>query len=494
MKKIILSIIAAIVVSSCATNLDQSPTDVFPTDDLSKVDPDQVAKPLLSSGVLRMHNMGSGAAGIGFKNIMLAMDLMGNDMLMPLTGHSGWFLNDYMMNNYRGKYDSRAIALWGNLYKNIFAANQTIEFLPEDLDKAKNPAAAKLIMAQAKTYRAFNYYYLLCVYQDAYTQGGKDKAGIPYYTSTSAPAVGRGKAVDVYNTVMTDITEAIALFKASGTAVTSKEEMSIYAAYMVQARLALTMGDYATAITAADEVVKAFSLMSKDQAISNGFQDIDGPETIWGYEWIQKTSNSNNSFSSHISTNVAGAYGGESGGWKIIDSRLYNQIQATDWRKDLFYATATPITYVGSSTQTITVDALSNKKFNASNYNNDEIYLRAAEAYFIKAEAQARSTGDAAQTLYNIVSTRDASYTKSTATGTNLINEILLQKRIELWGEGNEFFDNKRIGKGVDRPSTGTNHTVAKTVPAGKDFTFQLPQTSEIELNPNNNSSDNNPD
>ncbi|MDD4820656.1 MAG: RagB/SusD family nutrient uptake outer membrane protein [Flavobacteriales bacterium] len=493
MKKIILSLIAAVVVASCSTNLDQSPTDVFPTDDLAKVDADKIAKPILSNGVLRMHNMGSGTAGIGFKNMMLAMDLLGNDMLMPLAGHGGWFLSDYMMNNYRGKTDARAVALWGNLYRNIYTANQTIEFLPEDLSTAKDPAVAKFVKAQAMTYRAFNYYFLLCVYQDAYLQGGKEKAGIPYYTSTSAPAAGRGEAETVYQTVMTDITEAIALFKESGLTVTSKEELSIYAAYMVQARLALTMGQYATAITAADEVIKAFSLMSKDQAMDNGFQDIDGPETIWGYKWVQNTTNQNNSFSSHISTNVAGAYGGEGSGWKIIDERLYNQIQATDWRKDLFYATATPITYVSSTTQTITVTALSNKKFNAAEYNNDEIYLRAAEAYYIKAEAQARSTGDAAQTLYNVVSTRDAAYTKSSKTGTALVDEILLQKRIELWGEGNEFFDNKRIGKGVDRASS-KNHTVTNIVAAGKDFTFQLPKTTEIERNPNISDKDNNPD
>ena len=109
--------------------------------------------------------------------------------------------------------------------------------------------------------------------------------------------------------------------------------------------------------------------------------------------------------------------------------------------------------------------------------------MRAAEAYFIKAEAEAKSSGDAAQTLYNIVSTRDASYVKSTKSGQALVDEIMLHKRIEMWGEGLEFYDNKRLNIGVDR-SSSQNHTVMKTVPAGKDFTFQIPLSGEIELNP----------
>ena len=60
-----------------------------------------------------------------------------------------------------------------------------------------------------------------------------------------------------------------------------------------------------------------------------------------------------------------------------------------------------------------------------------------------------------------------------------------------MWGEGLEYFDNKRIGKGVDRTGV-TNHTNNLVVPAGKDFTFRIPKT-EIERNPNIKDEDNNP-
>ncbi len=482
MKKVILSIIALGLLASCSQNLDQSPTDVFPTEDMEKVDPAQQAGPLLSNAVLRMHTMGSGTDYTSYKVQQLAMDLMGNDMIMPVSGHSGWHYNDYQMMYYRTQTDSRPSSQWSNYYKNIFQANQAMEFLPADLSTASNPALAKLIKAQAKTFRAFNYYHLITLFQDAYLHGGKDKAGIPYYTRSDEEAKGRGNAKDVYDSIMVDITEAIALFKESGMAPSSKEDISIYVAYMVQARLALTMGQYSLAASAAGEVIKGFSLMSKDQAMANGFQKLSSPEAIWGYQWVLSTSLQNNSFSSHISANCNGGYGGSGGGFKIIDERLYNKIAASDWRKELYYAAPTVISYTSYASKE--APAYTNKKFNSVSYECDEVYMRAAEAYFIKAEAEAKSTGDAAQTLYNIVSTRDASYTKSTKSGQALVDEIMLHKRIEMWGEGLEFYDNKRLNIGVDR-SSSQNHTVMKTVPAGKDFTFQIPLSGEIELNPN---------
>ena len=42
-------------------------------------------------------------------------------------------------------------------------------------------------------------------------------------------------------------------------------------------------------------------------------------------------------------------------------------------------------------------------------------------------------------------------------TGSNAIDEILFQKRIELWGEGLSFFDIKRANVSVTRGYAGTN-------------------------------------
>jgi hypothetical protein len=86
----------------------------------------------------------------------------------------------------------------------------------------------------------------------------------------------------------------------------------------------------------------------------------------------------------------------------------------------------------------------------------------------------------AAQALFAMAKTRDASYVLSTKTGTALIDEIMIQRRVELWGEGFRWYDLKRLDLPLDR--TGSNHTAAITnnimqVAAGDNrWNFPIPQ------------------
>jgi len=83
----------------------------------------------------------------------------------------------------------------------------------------------------------------------------------------------------------------------------------------------------------------------------------------------------------------------------------------------------------------------------------DVPYIRLPEMYLIKAECECRlgQDAEAAQTIYTLAVTRNASYTVPTATGDELLEEILFQRRIELWAEGFRFFDLKRMNVDLDR-------------------------------------------
>ncbi len=67
----------------------------------------------------------------------------------------------------------------------------------------------------------------------------------------------------------------------------------------------------------------------------------------------------------------------------------------------------------------------------------DPVYMRAGEMYLIEAEAKAKYNDATAQdVLFTLVSNCDPGYVKSTKTGQALVDEIILQRRMELWGKG----------------------------------------------------------
>ncbi|BFP41809.1 hypothetical protein FGF1_26540 [Flavobacteriaceae bacterium GF1] len=57
-----------------------------------------------------------------------------------------------------------------------------------------------------------------------------------------------------------------------------------------------------------------------------------------------------------------------------------------------------------------------------------------------------------------MVTTGDAGYSRSASTGSDLVDEIYFQRRIELWGEGVSWFDLKRLKLLLNRTGEGSNH------------------------------------
>ena len=385
-----------------------------------------------------------------------------------------------MFENLRQQTAALTADIWYDYYKIVYYSNQILDLIPEDAE-----GNALVYKAQALTYRALGYYYLMAVYQDAYMHGGKDKAGVPLHLTVGG-AMGRTPSTEVYSTITTDLKNAVNIFEQQGyDPKSSTADIDQSVANMLLARVALTTGDYSTAASAAAAVIgESYSLMNEEQYTTSGFLSTALPETVWGYTWSSATSIENKSFASWISIYCnANSQSNNQNIYLCIDERLYNQIPDTDYRKKNFLAAADD-----------TYPAYANTKFYNETYRTDEVFMRLSEAYLLKAEAEARGGNDATaqQTLYDLVSKRDAAYTKSTKTGAELLEEIYLQSRIELWGEGHEFFTNKRFNKGVDRASS-ENHTHKVAKAAGKEFTYQIPLSIEINSNPYITAADQNP-
>ena len=489
MKKYIFAIVAlaTMVFTSCDGLLDVQPQGGKVSDEQLQVliqkDADKVLAPMMLGMVNYLHTgyRSSSTNGVGLLNWNLGMDLQGNDAL--LSDMSNWFGSEYMFENLRQQTASYTAERWYCYYKMVYKANQILDLIP-----ANASGQALVYKAQALTYRALAYYYLLNIYQASYMHGGKDKAGVPMYLSTGDPTTGRTPVETVYAQITSDLQEAVAAFKTTEyDSHSSFTDIDASVANMVLARVAVTYGKYDIAATAAGEVISAgYSLMNEEEYTTSGFQEASLPETIWAYDWAQATSLENKSFASWVSKTAIDS-GSNKGIYLCIDDQLYNKIPSTDYRKKNFVAEQETV-------GTTIYPAYITVKFNSPTYRQDEIYMRLSEAYLLKAEAEARNQqySAAQQTLFDLVSERDSAYTKSTKTGDALLEEIYVQSRIELWGEGHEWFTNKRFNKGVDRTQSG-NHSHKVKIAAGKEFTYQIPLSIEINSNPNIKDSDQNP-
>jgi hypothetical protein len=85
--------------------------------------------------------------------------------------------------------------------------------------------------------------------------------------------------------------------------------------------------------------------------------------------------------------------------------------------------------------------------------------MRIEEMYFIEAEAAAHvSAGYGSSLLTSFMKNyRDPNYKCTVSSPDDVIEEIIFQKRVELWGEGQSYFDIKRLNYSVTRNYDGTN-------------------------------------
>lgn len=181
---------------------------------------------------------------------------------------------------------------------------------------------------------------------------------------------------------------------------------------------------------------------------------------------------------------VTPGYTGQLGHHRTVDVRLYNAVSPTDIRSNWFGPDN------GFIDQPKPGQIYNYKFYDDTFFEADYVYMRVPEMYLIIAEAKAANgdDGGAAQELYELVSTRDPNYTLSMNSGSSLMDEIRLHRRIELWGgEGFGLLDMKRWNVGLVRDFEGTTHpnnpASFYNIPAGDArFTFQIPET-EINLN-----------
>lgn len=472
--KILSLAFAGALFAGCA-DLDMEPQGGWVTED-QKADVVENNPEMISAsvtGITANFSVYAGTSGyhndFGYPSIMLFLDTRCTDLVGIYTGYN-WFSAGFTFSDrsYSSYINS---SIWQTLYNQIYTANQVCALIdPETEDET-----LMFYLAQAYAIRAFDYFTLAQIYQFTY-EGNTDAPCVPLILDTNASEAAangapRATVGEVYDQIMADINTAVDLLGNSSMTRSDKRYVSYEVARGLRARIELVMQDWAAAAEDAAYVIASSGAVpiSFDDAAKPGFKKMTEQNWLWGI-YIAETDNVVSSgiinWPSHMGSLN---YGYASvGAWRRINSSLYKQIQSTDARKGWFLDANCESANLTTEQQAYVVSAgmpaYTQVKF--APYN-DEIYtstnacdiilMRIEEMYLILAEAQAMngnpSTG--AATLQSFIRTyRDPSYTCSASSAEAVQNAVWLQRRIEFWGEGMEYFDIMRLRKGIDRAST----------------------------------------
>lgn len=496
MKKIFYALMALMVLtfSACQKELlNTNPTNAVTGD---TVFTDTEGGMMALNGAIRFFwQWGSTTTGnyhqcFGPQGYNLTADLMGEDMVQAASGN-GWFWYDYNY-NVKSRYTAgswRSYDMWNYYYTLIANMNYILDAAEqmEGSTEEKN-----YILGNAYAFRAYAYAYCGMIFARSYI-GHEDRLCVPIYTEpTFAGTAGKPRSTnrEVYKQAMDDINQAITLL--GDVAQKHVSHIDKYVANGIKARIALYMGDYQTAHDAAKIAVgkKSFAYDSDFR-----YNDASHASVLWGAEVISTQGTTNPQFLAHMDI-AFGGYGARSR--KCASAWLYEKMGTNDKRAKDWWSYEV---LADGSTKGYQQYKFLFKDAKDPQTGADHIFMRAPEMQLIIAETACRlgNESEAKEALNALMKTRDADYNCSSKSGKalgalttdetgSLLEEIILQRRIELWGEVGRVYDIKRLRQGFKRtaamghPASSLLTSLHVDDPETFDWVLTIPQ-AEFDAN-----------
>lgn len=409
----------------------------------------------------------------GLTSVMLTSDMTGLDLV---DGNRAWFRFDYQLDNHAPTY-RRTNFLWNFFFKQITKANLVVSTYFPDMDNLND--VEKALYAELRTVRGYSYYYLVNLYQHTY-KGHENEPAVPILRTPEDEGAVRNTVKEVYDFLIEDLKYGVE--NGVSTPEVADLDKNVAAHYLALAYA--TMENWAEAKKYAEIAVGKHSLELPDN-FAEGFASLGSPGVVWGFEVTSDNALIWPSWFAMMD-NTLGMYTSSSP--KKIYKPLYDKISDTDKRKNWWVPEGEEAAkaFIKKVGRDVDGGELASVKFmSPSNVEGDYIYLRAANSHLLMIEAMVElgETDQARAALNEFMKKRDPEYDINTVT--DLRDEVRLQRRIELWGEGVQFYDIKRWGLGIDRNQPGSNHTVRKTIAPGADvpFVYSIPM-KEQELHP----------
>jgi len=410
----------------------------------------------------------------------LCADVMGDDNIMGATG-SGWYWYDAAY-NVKSRYTSsawRSYDLWNGFYTIISNANYIIAAGP---DMGGVQEDVNYVVGQAYAIRAYSYHMLASFFSRPYLSTDPNRLNekcVPIYTEpTGAGTPGKPRASigQVYAQVRHDIDTAVMMLQ-NAPKQKHKTHIDYAVANGLKARICLTTGDWAAAEQAAKAAQTGYTI-GDAATILGGMNSLKNSNVMWGAEVITDQTPGWGPILYHMDGMSMLALGTQVYGFsapKCINLELYAKMSSTDVRRGWWLSPDEAIAkYMAGDAETAAaftenvggVNYIQDKfRFSDPSQSlGDKMWMRVEEMYLAEAEAICRQGGrdaEAQAVLLNFMSKRDPAYT-CTKTGTalgaqtyswtgSLLEEILIQRRIELWGEYGRLFDIRRCGQGFTR-------------------------------------------
>ena len=419
----------------------------------------------------------------GYGSVMHVRDVMTGDLPVVASGYN-WYTN-WEVNQYMGESYVYSQFLWNFYWKAVQTANNMVRAINEETAKETNNTEQLGLLGAGLAYRAMYYLDMARMWEflpndktSSINAAGNDVLNltVPIVDENMTEEEARNNPRVPRDTmavfILNDLNRAEEYIP--GLTETSNVLPHLAAVYGLKARYYMWLEDYANAKLYARKAITASKMtpMTEDQCLSTtkGFNDIS--RWIWGVQLVDedacvKTGILN--WASWMSNETDFGYA-SAGPYVMIDASMYKRISDTDFRKKMWKAPAksaldgqTPFLNESFAEN---IAEYGSVKFRPAegNYEQSSVgtvtaypLMRVEEMYFIEAEAAAH-LGEGATLINTFMRDyRDPNYATD-KTGKDLVEEIVFQKRVELWGEGHVFFDYKRLDMSVVRAYNGTNY------------------------------------
>lgn len=434
------------------------------------------------------------------------VDYYGQQFFVYGDVHAG---DDYQYNNLGGsnrasfyydmnyqtasEFTSSTNVAWKSPYIVIGRANRIIAAAEGGAlsDAAEAKATIDQYAAEAKVLRALAHFDLVRIYGKPYTEDQGASLGVPLVTevleSNAKPA--RSTVAEVYTQVVKDLTEAI-----SSNALATETEpgyVSVWGAKAILSRVYLNMGDYANALSVAEDIIKnsGAALWTRDQYFKAW--DASTPnESEFLFRLNVAGSTDNNDLNGIGNLQQRDGYKEMVATKKFVDMLTSDP---KDVRNDMFLPAKAEKEVAVYGTNKVFLNKLRGQGGNLRNVTIVPI-IRLSEVYLTAAECAFRNNDKtkAVEYLNDLVKNRTTTVASLATVDNITLDRILIERRKELIGEGQRYFDalrnNETITRYTSEADKGWHKTLSKEAQSfNRDYFKAIAAIPQAEINANPN-------